>query len=49
VGEAVLRRWLRAAGPNGRPADHLLAQDFAAFEEDLATLADRGFVLRRAR
>jgi hypothetical protein len=48
VGEAVLRRWLRAAGPNGRPADHLLAQDFAAFEEDLATLADRGFVLRRA-
>src|SRR4051794_41554307 len=47
AGEGVLRRWLRANGPNGRPADHLLAQDYAAFEDDLATLADRGFVLRR--
>jgi hypothetical protein len=47
VGEAVLRRWLRAAGPNGRPVDHLLAQDYAAFEDDLAVLADRGLVLRR--
>ena len=25
VGEDVLRRWLRAGGPNGRPLDHLLA------------------------
>ena len=48
VGEAVLRRWLRAAGPNGRPVDHLTAQDYAAFEDDLAVLADRGLVLRRA-
>ena len=48
VGEAVLRRWLRAAGPNGRPVDHLAAQDYAAFEDDLAVLADRGLVLRRA-
>ncbi len=48
VGEAVLRRWLRAAGPRGRPIDHLLAADFPAFEDDLATLADRGFVLRAA-
>jgi hypothetical protein len=47
VGEAVLRRWLRAAGPNGRPVDHLMAQDYAAFEDDLAVLADRGLVLRR--
>ena len=46
VGEDVLRRWLRAGGPNGRPLDHLLANDFAAFEDDLATLAERGFVLR---
>ena len=46
VGEEVLRRWLRAAGPRGRPAAHLLAGEFAAFENDLATLADRGFVLR---
>ena len=49
VGEAVLRRWLRAAGPNGRPADHLLARDYAAFEDDLGALSERGFVLRRAR
>jgi hypothetical protein len=46
VGEEVLRRWVRAGGPNGRPADHLLARDFAAFEDDLGTLAERGFVLR---
>jgi hypothetical protein len=42
----VLRRWVRAAGPNGRPIDHLLARNFGAFEDDLATLAERGFVLR---
>src|SRR2546421_6075800 len=46
AGAAVLRRWVRAAGPSGRPIDHLLARDFAAFETDLATLADRGFILR---
>jgi hypothetical protein len=45
VGEKVLRRWLRAAGPRGRPAEHLLAGEFAAFEDDLAELAERGFVL----
>lgn len=43
---AVLRRWVRAAGPRGVPLDHLLARDFGAFENDLAALADRGFVLR---
>jgi hypothetical protein len=46
VGEDVLRRWARATGPGGRPVDHLLARDYAAFEDDLATLAARGFVLR---
>lgn len=46
VGEAVLRRWVRAAGPDGRPLDTLLRRDFAAFEDALATLAERGFVLR---
>jgi len=35
VGEDVLRRWLRAAGPGGRPLDHLLASDYGAFEDDL--------------
>jgi hypothetical protein len=49
VGEDVLRRWLRAPGPRGRPVDHLLGGAFAAFEDDLATLTDRGFVLRGGR
>jgi hypothetical protein len=46
AGEEVLRRWLRANGPHGRPVDHLLAGEYAAFEDDLAGLAERGFVLR---
>ncbi|MDQ4041685.1 MAG: hypothetical protein M3141_08035 [Actinomycetota bacterium] len=46
AGPAVLRRWVRAQGPNGRPVDQLLARDFAAFENSLAELARRGFVLR---
>ena len=45
AGAAVLRRWVRATGPAGRPIDHLLARDFAAFENDLATLAQRGFIV----
>ena len=46
VGDAVLRRWLRATGPHGRPLDLLLARDFPAFEDALSTLVERGFVLR---
>jgi hypothetical protein len=46
LGEAVLRRWVRAAGPSGRPIDHLLRRDYAAFEDDLDVLAERGFVMR---
>jgi hypothetical protein len=46
AGAPVLRRWVRAAGPAGRPLDVLLARDFARFEDALATLAERGFVLR---
>jgi hypothetical protein len=46
AGPAVLRRWVRAAGPSGRPIDALLSRDFAAFESALADLAERGFVLR---
>ena len=46
VATGVLPRWLRSTGPSGRPLDHLLARDFAAFEHDLAALAERGFVLR---
>ena len=46
AGAAVLSRWVRANGPNGRPIDLLTRHDFAGFEDALAELADRGFVLR---
>jgi hypothetical protein len=46
VGDGILRRWLRRRGPAGVPLEHLRARDFAAFEDDLAVLAERGFVLR---
>ena len=46
AGAPVLRRWVRAHGPDGRPLDLLLARDFGAFEDALATLAQRGFILR---
>jgi hypothetical protein len=46
AGPAVLKRWLRAAGPSGQPIDALLHRDFAAFEDALGELADHGFVLR---
>ena len=43
---AVLRRWVRARGPAGRPIDALLRRDFGAFEDAIADLAEHGFVLR---
>jgi hypothetical protein len=46
AGAPVLRRWVRASGPHGRPLDLLLARDFAGFEDALADLGERGFVLR---
>ena len=46
AGAAVLRRWVRRQGPARRPIDLLVARDFGAFEDALATLAERGFVLR---
>jgi hypothetical protein len=46
AGPEVLRRWVRAAGSHGRPIDALLSRDFAAFEDALAELGERGFVLR---
>jgi hypothetical protein len=45
-GPGLLRRWVRAAGPHGRPIDALLARDFPRFEGALDDLANRGFVLR---
>jgi hypothetical protein len=52
AGAAVLRRWVRTrnpAHPSGRPLDALLARDFGAFEDALAELAARGFVLSSRR
>jgi hypothetical protein len=48
AGVAVLQRWVRASGPRGRPIDALTARDFGTFEDALADLAERGFVLRGA-
>jgi hypothetical protein len=45
VGHATLRSWLRRKGPDGVPLEHLRARDFAAFEDDLDVLAQRGFVI----
>lgn len=44
AGGEVLRRWLRSGRP--RPLDLLLARDFAAFEDALGDLEQRGFVIR---
>jgi len=41
VGGAQLRAWVRRG-----PLEHLLARDFAAFEDDLAGLSERGWVIR---
>ena len=46
VGGTILRSWLRRSGPAGVPLEHLRARDFQAFEDDLAVLAERGYVLR---
>ncbi len=46
AGAPVLRRWLRASGPAGKPLDALLARDFGRFEDALGALAERGFILR---
>lgn len=46
TGGSVLQRWVRASGPSGRPLDALLGRDFAAFEDALGQLGERGFILR---
>lgn len=48
VGLPTLHRWMRTSGPAGRPVELLTSRRFADFEDALATLADRGFVIRRA-
>lgn len=42
IDESVLRRWLRRG-----PIDLLLARDFAAFEDAVTDLRERGLVLRK--
>jgi len=42
----MVASWVRARGPHGRPIDALLARDFGRFEDAMADLAERGFVLR---
>jgi hypothetical protein len=46
VAPAALQRWVRATGPAGRPIDALTRRDFGAFEDALAELSRRGFVIR---
>ena len=46
AGASVLRRWVRAPGPSGRPIDALVGRNFAAFEDALEELSVRGFVLK---
>lgn len=46
VQAAALQSWVRAAGPNGRPLDLLMARDYAGFEGALEALLSRGFVVR---
>ena len=45
AGAPVLRRWVRASGPAGVPLAMLLNRDFAAFEDAVTTLVERGFVI----
>jgi hypothetical protein len=47
LGAPTLRRWVRASGRHGRPVELLTRQDFAGFEDALADLNERGFVLSR--
>jgi hypothetical protein len=49
AGPDGLRRWLRVSGPRGRPLDLLLSRDFAAFEDAVGELLQRGLVVRAPR
>ena len=46
IDPGLLASWVRATGAHGRPLDLLLRREFAAFEDALGDLRDRGFVLR---
>lgn len=49
LGLPRLRAWVRATGRHGRPLDLLLARDYGGFEDALADLDERGFVIRGGR
>lgn len=49
VGLPTLHRWMRTAGPAGRPVDLLTRREYAAFEDALTTLQTRGLVIRAPR
>ena len=42
IDEAVLQRWLRRG-----PIDLLVKRDFAAFEDEVADLRERGLILKK--
>jgi hypothetical protein len=46
VDASLLRRWVRTGPPGSRPVDLLLRRDFAAFEDAVEDLTNRGFVVR---
>jgi hypothetical protein len=46
AGPKALRSWVRSNGPHGRPIDALMRRDFAAFEDAVAELQTKGFVVR---
>jgi hypothetical protein len=46
-GAPTVRRWLRAGSPSS--LELLLQRDFRGFEDALAELAERGFILRSPR
>jgi hypothetical protein len=46
AGPKTLRSWVRRNGPHGRPIDALTRRDFPAFEDAVADLQEKGFVLR---
>ena len=45
AGGAVLQRWVRTKTRKGVPLQFLTARDFAAFEDALSDLVERGFVI----
>jgi hypothetical protein len=47
AGNPALQRWVRTQTPHGTPLELLKAHDFAAFEDALADLGERGFIVSR--